>query len=136
MGWKDKFSSFMYGRYGVDQLSKFMIGVTFALCILSLFIRGRAGSLISTLILLIIITVYFRMFSKNIYKRASENEKYLKMTSGIRRKFNTEKSIASQRKYYRFYNCPGCGQKIRVPKGRGKIQIRCPKCNEKFIKRS
>lgn len=136
MNWKEKFSRFMYGRYGVDQLSKFMLAITFILCILSIFVRGRAGSLISTLILLLIIFLYFRMFSKNTYKRAAENEKYLKITGKFRKKINTEKQIAGQRKYYRFYNCPGCGQKIRVPKGRGKIQIRCPKCNEKFIKKS
>lgn len=136
MSWKDKFARFMYGRYGVDQFSKFILGFTFVLCIISIFTAGRFGSFISALIFLLIIYAYFRMFSKNIYKRAAENEKYLKLTGGIRKKFNTEKNIASQRKYYRFYRCPGCGQRIRVPKGRGRIQIRCPKCNEKFIKNS
>lgn len=136
MNWKNKMSQFMYGRYGVDQFSKFLLLATLVLCIASIFLPPRVGSLISTLVLILIIYTYFRMFSRNIYKRAAENEKYLKITNKWRRKFNTEKKIASQRKYYRFYKCPGCGQKIRVPKGRGKIQIRCPKCNEKFIKKS
>lgn len=136
MGWRDRFTRFMYGRYGVDQFSKFLLGFTFVLCILSLFTRGSLGSLISTLVLVLIIYTYFRMFSRNIYKRAAENEKYMRFSSTFRRKFNTEKKIAGQRKYYRFYRCPGCGQRIRVPKGRGRIQIRCPKCNEKFIKNS
>ena len=136
MNWKEKLSRFMYGRYGVDQLSKFMLIVTFILCILSPFIQGSIGSLISMLIFLMIIIIYFRMFSKNIYKRSAENEKYMKITGKVRGKINSEKNIASQRKYYRFYRCPGCGQRIRVPKGHGKIQIRCPKCNEKFIRNS
>lgn len=136
MGWKEKLSRFMYGRYGIDQLSKFMVTVTFILCILSMFVGGKTGRLISNVIFIMIILAYFRMFSRNIYKRAAENEKYLKLTNGIRKKYNTEKSIAGQRKYYRFYRCPGCNQRIRVPKGRGRIQIRCPKCNEKFIKNS
>lgn len=136
MSWKEKLSGFMYGRYGVDQLSKFMLAVTFVLCIISIFVNGRADSLISMLILFLIILSYFRMFSKNIYKRAAENDKFLKITGGFRKKINSEKQIAAQRKYYRFYKCPGCGQRIRVPKGHGKIQIRCPKCNEKFIKKS
>lgn len=136
MSWRDKFSGFMYGRYGVDQLSRFMLICTFVLCILSLFVRGRAASLISALILLLIIIVYFRMFSRNIYKRALENEKYLKWTNVFRNKINREKEIANQRKYYKFFKCPGCGQKIRVPKGHGKIQVRCPKCNEKFLRKS
>lgn len=136
MNWKNKMAQFMYGRYGVDQLSKFMLTTTLVLCIVSLFLPRHIGSPISALVLFLIIYTYFRMFSRNIYKRAAENEKYLKLTSKWRKKINTEKKIAGQRKYYRFYKCPGCGQKIRVPKGRGKIQIRCPKCSEKFIRKS
>lgn len=136
MSWKEKFARFMYGRYGVDQFSKFMLKATLVLCIVSIFLPQRVGSFISTLVLILIVYTYFRIFSKNIYKRAAENEKYLKFTGSFRKKYNTEKQIAGQRKYYRFYRCPGCGQRIRVPKGRGKIQIRCPKCNEKFIKKS
>ena len=112
MNWRDRFSKFMYGRYGADQFSKFLLGLTIALCIISLFVPRRLGSLFSTLILLLIFYTYFRMFSRNIYKRAG------------------------QRKYYHFYKCPGCGQRIRIPKGHGKIQIRCPKCNATFIRRS
>lgn len=136
MNWKNKMAQFMYGRYGVDQLSKFMLITTLVLCVVSMFLPRSIGSPISTLVLVLIIYTYFRMFSRNIYKRAAENEKYLKLTSKWRKKINTEKKIAGQRKYYGFYKCPGCGQKIRVPKGRGKIQIRCPKCNEKFIRKS
>lgn len=136
MGWKEKFSNFIYGRYGVDQLSRFMLIVTFILCIVSFFTGGRLGSLISTLILVLIILVYFRMFSKNIYKRASENEKYLRFVSKLKGNINIDSRTREQRKYYKFFKCPGCGQKIRIPKGHGKIEIRCPKCNHKFIRRS
>lgn len=136
MNWKQKLSNFMHGRYGADQLSRFMLIVTFILCIISLFVSGRVDSFIGMLIFLLIILSYFRMFSKNIYKRAAENDKYLKLTQGFRKKINAEKKLAGQRKYYHFYKCPQCGQRIRVPKGHGRIQIRCPKCNEKFIKRS
>ena len=136
MRWRDKFAQFMYGRYGMDQLSRFLFICIFVLCFISLFTRNIADSVISTLILFLLIVVYFRMFSRNIYKRAAENEKYLKLTGGIRRKFQTEKTIAGQKKYYRFFRCPNCGQRIRVPKGHGKIQIRCPKCNEKFTRKS
>ena len=132
----DRFARFMVGRYGVDQLSRSMLILTFILCILSIFIRGRVHALIDLVIFLLIILAYFRMFSRNIYKRAAENEKYLKLTEGIRKKIRTEKKIAGQRKYYHFYTCPGCAQRIRIPKGRGRIEIRCPKCGEKFIKRS
>lgn len=137
MNWRDKFTSFMYGRYGIDQLSRFMLVVTFVLCILSIFIRTY---IISLLILALIIIIYFRMFSKNIYKRAAENEKYLRFISNFKGKASAGTSSysknAEQRKYYKFFKCPGCSQKIRIPKGHGKIEIRCPKCNTKFIRRS
>lgn len=136
MNWRDRFSKFMYGRYGADQFSKFLLGLTIALCIISLFVPRRLGSLFSTLILLLIFYTYFRMFSRNIYKRAAENEKYMRILGSWRNKVANEKDLAGQRKYYHFYKCPGCGQRIRIPKGHGKIQIRCPKCNATFIRRS
>ena len=137
MKWQDKFTNFMYGRYGVDQLSKFMLIVTFVLCVLSLFIHS---SIMSLLILALIICTYYRMFSKNIYKRAAENEKYLRFVEKFKSKTRTNTYAhsreAEQRKYYKFFKCPGCSQKIRIPKGHGKIEIRCPKCNTRFIRKS
>lgn len=137
MNWRDKFTNFMYGRYGIDRLSRFMLVVTFVLCILSIFIRTR---ILSILILALIIIIYFRMFSKNIYKRAAENEKYLGLIERLKGKSSAGSSGYSkstkQRKYYKYFKCPGCSQKIRIPKGHGKIEIRCPKCNTKFIRRS
>lgn len=137
MNWRDKFTNFMYGRYGVDQLSRFMLIVTFVLCILSLFIRIP---LLSTLILLLIILTYYRMFSKNIYKRAAENEKYLQFIGKFKKNAGTgtytNSQNTQQKKYYKYFKCPGCSQKIRIPIGHGKIEIRCPKCNTKFIRRS
>ena len=73
---------------------------------------------------------------ENIYKRASENQNFLNKTANIRRKINNQKSIFKQRKVYRIYKCPTCKQKVRVPKGKGKISIHCPKCDTYFIKRS
>lgn len=137
MNWRDKFTNFMYGRYGVDQLSRFMLVVTFVLCIISLFVRT---SLLSILIFALIILTYYRMFSKNIYKRAAENEKYLHFIERFKGKTHRTTSgytqNAEQKKYYKFFKCPGCSQKIRIPRGHGKIEIRCPKCNTKFIRKS
>ena len=83
MNWRDKFTNFMYGRYGIDQLSRFMLIVTFILCILSIFIRTH---ILSILILALIIIIYYRMFSKKIYKRAAENEKYLRFINNLKGK--------------------------------------------------
>ena len=70
MNWRNKFTNFMYGRYGVDQFSRFIILIVFILCVLSMFIRTQ---ILSLLILVLIVFTYYRMFSKNIYKRAAEN---------------------------------------------------------------
>ena len=113
---------FMQGRYGADQMGQMLSAVSMVFLIISLF----SG----------IVYNYFRMFSKNISKRYAENQKYLKMTAGIRRKLASWKSQLAQRKIYHIYRCPGCKQKIRVPRGRGKIEIRCPKCNTRFVKKS
>ena len=65
-----------------------------------------------------------------------QNQKYLQMTSKLRLRFNKEKNLMKQRKTHHIYACPGCGQKIRIPRGKGKIEIECPKCHTKFVKRS
>ena len=124
---------FMQGRYGADQMGQMLSAVSMVFLILSLFSRNQGWFLLA---LIGIVYNYFRMFSKNISKRYAENQKYLTMTAGIQRKIASWKSQLAQRKIYHIYRCPGCKQKIRVPRGRGKIEIRCPKCNTRFVKKS
>ena len=124
---------FMQGRYGADQMGQMLSAVSMVFLIISLFSRNQAWFLLA---LIGIVYNYFRMFSKNISKRYAENQKYLTMTAGIRRKIASWKSQLAQRKINHIYRCPGCKQKIRVPRGRGKIEIRCPKCNTRFVKKS
>ena len=131
--WKNKMMQFMQGRYGADQMGQMLSAVSMVFLIISLFSRNQAWFLLAVIG---IVYNYFRMFSKNISKRYAENQKYLTMTAGIRRKLASWKSQLAQRTIYHIYRCPGCKQKIRVPRGRGKIEIRCPKCNTRFVKKS
>lgn len=135
---KEKFMKFMQGRYGVDSFSRFIMGVAMAAIVLSIFTKpgSGVGALLDTIGLAGIIYTYFRIFSRNIPKRYEENQKYLEKTAKIRQRFNQEKSLMAQRKTHHIYSCPGCGQKIRIPRGKGKIEIDCPKCHTKFVKRS
>ena len=135
---REKFIRFMQVRYGVDAFARFTMGVALVLIILSVFFgsRSRTGALLDTLGLLVILYTYYRMLSRDIGKRSRENQKYLSVTSGIRQRFFREKNIMQQRKEYHIYSCPGCKQKIRIPRGKGKIEIECPKCHTKFIKKS
>ena len=133
MNWRDKFTNFMYGRYGVDQLSRFMLVVIFILCVLSLFIKG---SFMSLLILVLIILTYYRMFSKNINKRYQENEAFLRRQFYVSEWWKKWKFRYQESRKYHIYRCPNCKQKVRVPRGRGRISIHCPKCGTDFIKKS
>lgn len=136
---RDKFNKFMQGRYGVDELSRFTMGVALALIILTMFVNivnRSVGSVLDFLGIAAIVYAYFRIFSRNIQQRYAENQKFLQMTSKFRFRFNKEKDLMKQRKTHHIYSCPGCGQKIRIPKGKGKIEIECPKCHTKFVKRS
>ena len=129
----------MQGRYGVDSLAKFTMGAALVCIVLAMFLGIKwpsLGSVLDTLGLVSIIYTYFRILSRNIQKRYEENQKYLDATYKIRVRFAREKNLMEQRKTNHIYTCPGCGQKIRIPRGKGKIEIDCPKCHTKFIKRS
>ena len=98
--------------------------------------RSGLGAILDFAGLVLIGYTYFRIFSKNISKRYAENQKYFRIRENIKRRWRREKTKIAQKKVYHIYRCPGCGQKIRIPKGKGKIEISCPKCQTKFRKRS
>ena len=120
---------FMYGRNGVDQLSNFLIKISFVFIIPCLFLKGYARLIFELLFWIIVIYSYFRILSKNIYKRQQENNWFIS-------KSNYLKTRISQRKQYRFYDCPKCKTHLRVPKGVGEITITCKKCGYKFDKKA
>lgn len=130
---KEKLMRFMYGRYGVDALGKCLLGIGIASAVITWFSDARVFPLLSWAC---IIYTYFRMFSKNIYKRSAENQFYLNKTYKLRCFFARQKNMLSQRKTHHIYKCPSCKQKIRIPRGKGRIEIRCPKCGATFIKNS
>ena len=134
---KEKLIRFMQGRYGIDQLSKFLLITGLAVVLLSAFFGGPAVSMLLYIFGWgVVIYCYFRIFSRNVQKRYAENQAYLMKTYKIRNWFQNQKNIWQQRKVYHIYTCPSCKQKIRIPKGKGKIEVRCPKCGTTFIKKS
>lgn len=132
-GMKEKVQRFMIGRYGFDELSKISLLLTIALMAASMFTRNRV---VYTVSLVLLIYSYWRALSKNIAKRQQENQKFLNIRYQGIAKWNKFKSRQAQKKIYRFYKCPQCEQMVRVPKGRGRICITCPKCQAEFIRKS
>lgn len=130
---REKFYRFMQGRYGQDQFSRFLSYAALACLVLNLLVRS---SILYWAFWILIIYAYFRIFSKNYNARYAENQKYLQMTAKARYWLDQQKKLAEERKYHHIYTCPKCKQKIRIPKGKGKIMVRCPKCQHEFQKRS
>ncbi len=131
--WREKIAQFMQGRYGGnDTLNKWLLGAFLLFLVLSLLLGSEICNLLAIAAL---IYSYFRIFSRNISRRTAENQKFYEWTQPIRNIFS-RKSNTSHDAAHRIFQCPNCGQKVRVPKGRGKIQITCPKCRHEFQKRS
>ena len=130
---KERMQRFMAGRYGNDQLNQFIFIVAIISMVLEIITRQ---SLFYTLTLVLLILAYVRVFSRNINKRYEENMKFLQKKDAILNKFRKQKYYAAQRRNFHIYTCPQCKQKIRIPKGKGKISITCQKCRTSFIKKS
>lgn len=160
-----RFRQFMTGRYGSDNLSRFMLGLAFVCLILNLFLRSRTW-VFSVLVWILLILVYLRMFSRNVQARYNENTRYLmlkeKIAGFFRGKRGGSGSSSSYGSYgsgsyggyqsggsstgtrtggryrsdkeHRIFRCPKCSQRVRVPRGRGMIEITCPRCGSTFRK--
>ena len=130
---KYRFTRFMQGRYGVDSLSRFLSVLLLVFIALGLFVRIPFSGMITFVILVIL---YWRMFSRDIPKRYEENQKFLQIRDKLLGRFSSFGSNMSQLKDYRIYKCPRCNQKIRIPRGKGHIMVRCPSCVYEFHKKS
>ena len=124
----------MYGRYGSDQLNMAILVaavlVSLTNSVLTVFLRestvysGIVAPILSVIVYGLLIYSFFRMFSRNIYKRQRENRRFTQLWMRLKDRNN------------RYFRCPNCKQTVRVPRGRGKICTHCPKCAEKFTRKT
>lgn len=121
----------MQGRYGMDAFGQFLLKFIIGAMLVSIIFQSQ---ILHYVVLITFIYAYYRIFSKNTTKRYAENQKFLMKKSEIMGKWNQMKN--QKNSPYRIYHCPKCRQKVRVPKGKGKISIHCPKCDHDFIKRT
>ncbi len=129
---KDRINRFMLGRRGIDEFEKF-IGIA-VLVFLALYILLRSA-LCYYIVIIGIVYGLFRLFSTNIPKRYRENEKYLEIKNSFtkpKKKQTGGSEVRRSDSRYRFFNCPGCGQKMRAPEGKGRIRVKCPECGKIF----
>ncbi len=125
--------SFMVGRYGPDQL---YFALFFTAIILAIIASITGLGIISVISYLLLIIAFFRLLSKNIYKRRAENDRFLRFWWPVKMWFRNRFSRLKCRKTHCFFRCPGCRNVLRVPRGKGKIQITCPKCGQRFEKKT
>ncbi len=123
--------NFFRGRNGFDQLAMTAWALSIV-CLLLSFLPGTAGVVFNLLTFAAMVYTLFRILSRNVGKRAQENARYLSATAGLRRKLINLKTRFSQRKDFKFFTCPTCHTLLRVPRGKGKIQITCRKCGNRF----
>ena len=124
------FRWFMAGRYGTDRLNMALLIAALVLCFLPT-VLALFGAALPMLNLILTLASYgltgfaiFRCFSRNTYKRYEENRKFLRIWERLKDR------------QHKYFDCPRCRQPVRVPRGKGKIAITCPKCKEKFIRKS
>ena len=137
MKFREKLANFFYGRYGVDQLYKFLMIVWFSLTVINLilgFFDGTAivVSVISVLSLGLFIWMMYRVLSKNIVARQKENYQYLTIRNKIVGWFNLQKRRFKERKTHSFKKCPSCKKTVRLKKIKGEHTVRCPLCSSTF----
>lgn len=131
-----KLRTFMRGRYGMDELSYFISVIGIIMLLLSILIPPLFILYFVGFVLLI--WTWFRFFSRNIYKRQVERNKYLMIKGNVRQNFVLIKNKWVERKTHKYYKCPSCKATIRITKpARGrKIKINCPKCHNNFVKKT
>lgn len=116
---------FLAGRYGHDKLNMVILSAGLVLCVIGMFVDNVTVDLILTLgSYALLVWSMVRALSRNTYKRYQENRRFLLMLDRLKDRNN------------RYFSCPKCRQTVRVPRGKGKIAITCPKCRERFIKKT
>lgn len=127
------FKKFMQDRTGVDHLSLALLIVSL---VVGLFGQLLGWGWLTWLSLVPLVFCYFRIFSKNKLKRHQENILFLKYWYPIQSKWINQYRALKARRQYRYFKCKECGQQLRVPRKKGKIEITCPKCRHTFIKKT
>ena len=119
---------FMFGRYGNDQLNLFLMGLYLLLYLVALMIRGELLYWVSLVLLAVTL---FRMSSRNMERRRAENARFMRAARPVLSWLRLRRTIHRDKEHV-YFKCPGCGQQLRVPRGKGKITVTCRSCGAMF----
>lgn len=131
--WQRKAAEWLRGRQGPDDLAVFCVDLAVVVLLVNVFARV---SWLSWVALALVVYAMFRIQSKNLGSRARENEAFLKALGPARPWFQNPRAAWSELRTYKHVRCTSCKQRVRVPRGKGKLRVTCPKCGTKFEVRS
>ena len=153
---KQNMQNFFSGRNGLDELGLVCFILSIIFSILNMFFPNLV--IFYILDLIFVIYAFFRFFSRNVYKRELENEKFTNFFKNIfkkgtknrpikvkpikekkvkvkKEKVKKEKAIKKD-KDYMYHKCPSCNNMIKISrKIIGQRLVVCMKCyNEVSVK--
>lgn len=131
--WKWKLQRFMYGRYGMDELTAAATFFSLLLWLISVWFSLRY---LNTVAFAIMVWACWRCYSKNIPNRRKENDTFLRLVRKPKNWFGLQRNRWRDRKTHRYFRCSSCKAVLRVPKGRGMIEVTCPKCKTAMRKKT
>ena len=133
---RNKLINFMKGRYGIDEYGKFLffsyLVLSVLIAIADVFVNGLAVVIARSLLTVLAVYTIFRMFSRSIYLRRNENERYKKVSSSIRSYFKLQKNKFRDRKTHVYKKCPYCKAVLRLKRIKGDHRAACPRCGKSF----
>ena len=121
--------AFMAGRNGLDTLGLASVIAAVAVNVLAQILDSY---ILSVVAMALMVYAFFRILSRNVTRRRQESYRFEHLFSSVRGGVAGWIDRRRQSKDYKFFTCPGCRNKLRVPRGKGKIQITCPKCGQRF----
>ena len=130
--------TFLRGRNGMDPLSRFLLYCSLFLLLVSVILfsvsrnSATAAKIVQFAAVAVLTLSYIRALSRNIENRSKENVRFLKTVHPMVNWFQRKRRRFDMRRNYKLFCCPGCKTTLRVPKGKGRLNLTCPKCHTKF----
>ena len=130
---QNKLRELMRGRNGADDLAIVSVTVAILIAVINLVTKTRIFSAIG---LVLVVYAVWRTCSKDVQRRSSENAAFMRSLGPVARWVRNPKAAFAETRSFKHAKCPNCGQGVRVPRGKGKVRVTCPKCGTRFDERS